>query len=279
MSETRQRVGITLTIFTEDEKYMEYITNPLNSLIDYIGKRLNYKTLNFITGKHIKSNRPHFHICINYQHLDENTKKYKILNQKIQHLIKEYAIIEQDVYNQLPIDPNSILKAIKVSTIYEDEVKIKKGKTVKYDKHFIKYALKEYENIENINLELNKNNNLTIEEMEEYRDLANNQWKQIYKTQLSELEYQKKQKETRQRLFEYLALELKTSGFEKLENYNYHGLNNIIKFTILKIIIFKKQENEKTIRLYSLKDIAITFLYYHEYITAKDIVGLINIGL
>lgn len=265
-TERQKRLAVTLTVFTEDEELMVFLTRDGDGLISYIEDKLGYAIVSQVAGKHIQANRPHYHICIIYEHMYSWVKTYKALNTKIRSLILPF-IQERNMVQEWEHQ----IKSLKITTCYEGN-QLKNGK--KYNEDFIRYPLKEYTDDSQIPYQLCRF--IHPEKLKILRHTANLQWIETLKRKETETKYKQEQNNKQVKMFQYVVQHLVSNGVQKFEDRDIASIHNLIKKTIIYIIRYLKQE-QKNIRLYSIKDLAITILYFHDFIKAEDIVRLINI--
>lgn len=242
------KVLITFTLFTEDLDYIQHYVNII--IVDY-AKNLNYQIMKFTTGKHLDANRPHYHICVL---MDTNgNKKYKILNEKIK---RTNITLYKNAPHPLPDE--------KISFMYEGETQTYKGKAKKYDETALQYPFKEYKTYSDIPIVWCYG--FSGEELEMMRKCANIEWnaKKRYENQQELKEKEKKTElETMNEFIEKHLKETTTLGSEIVV---------LLPETIKAILLYKKLNKSTSIRLSSLKDTAVSYLYYNNRITEQDII-------
>lgn len=248
----QERVAITFTLFSDSEFQLHSF---VEDYLPQIAEQLSYKILSYTSGMHVQSPRAHFHVCSIFS-MEKNSKKYKVLNEKIRRICKSIFAASGD--------ESALGYDIQISYLYEHETKIKHGKKIRFDENFVQYAFKEYEKDEQINLAFQYG--YTEEQLYAFRLAANQIWKNIMR--------QRQQEEDKKELEQKQEANLEVFLDENLEKYDSMEFRDLVRVTILHIVRFKKQEHQK-IRHAALKDIAFNYLLFNNRIDEQDIVDYI----
>ena len=248
---------MNLTIFHTEHHFIEYIaTEWLKQII----KKLNYKILKVTCGKHVDASREHYHIFVK---CDTNgAKLYKDLQSKIH---REGYNIDWDT-KQLADQFREITYA--VSVMYKGETKKVKKKVITYGEEAMRYPFKEYDSFEKVELELQSG--FTKPELKSLWEQASQDWRNVKKRQNEVLLQQLHEKDEFENLNSYLESNLKT--------YLQSDMEVLIHKTMVLIWDYKKTlykaKKCKSTRVGSIKDQAISYLVFNEYITTENIVSL-----
>lgn len=247
------KVLITLTTFTEDLELMSYINDDY---LHQIGNKLGYKLIKSTSGKHIDASRPHYHTHVCYD--CSGAKVYKTLNEKIGRLFLELLYPSEYV----GIKFKEVEK--KISFIYEGQQKKFKKKIILYDESSMCYCFKEYKKDCEIPFDYQKG--YSTEELKEMRKVANVYWCEVLRKRNQQQQVDLEKKDEEQNLRVYLGEKMKNKSGDV------HDLVKHVKHSILE---YRKKQYKKgtlnTIRMSALKDQAISFLYFNDYITNEEV--------
>lgn len=253
-------VIITLTIFSENDEFIQFLAT---SYIDQIFKNLGYKLEKITAGKHIEATRPHFHIM--YKGNIAKSKIWKGLNSKIQRDGKKLSFPSKEcaeIYRSLKPED------FKISYLYQGEHKLHNKKVVVFGEEAMRYPFKEYTDFDQINLEIQ--HGFTVPELKALHEQASQEWRIVLQKRQQQLQQQLKDKDDFENLMGYLKDEMDKIYFPNID------ITTLIKKAQTIIWKYKKQQYKKkdvkSIRVSSVKDQAISFLVFNDYITPEDIV-------
>ncbi len=248
---------MNLTIFHTDPDFITYIaTEWLKQVI----KKIGYKILKITCGKHIDAAREHYHLFVK---CDTNGAKiYKDIQSKIHregYLIdwakKEFS----DMFNEL---------SFAVSILYKGETKKVKKKIATYGEEAMRYPFKEYSSFDKVELDLQYG--FTIPQLKSLWEQAAQDWRNVKKKQNEELLKKLEEQNEFDKLNNYLEKNLKT--------FLHSDMEVLIRKTMTLIWDFKKTQYKaklcKSTRVGSVKDQAISYLVFNDYITTENIVNL-----
>lgn len=250
------KVLITTTAFTEDPQLIEYLgTNWIKTISTYLGYTIIKQTL----GGHAEANEKHIHIMTV---MDTNEAKiYKTLNKKITDID-----IDKLSFPTKAVADDYIKLRKKISFIYEGEQKKHRKKIILYDESSMGYPFKEY--TQNHRIQYYLQIGFTDTELHEMRKVANISWLDVKRKKNKHDAEEMAKKENEKNMTDYLKEHI-TPGYET---------KTLIRQTMKHIWIWKKQAHLKgacnSVRVASVKDWAISFLYFNNYITEDEIIDL-----
>lgn len=241
---------ITFTIFSDNQEFIERFLKTHKE----IASNLKFEIIKYTTGRHVESTREHYHVMVNYD--TTNAKRYKVLNKKIQ--------------SQLALYFGSADPQIKVSPIYEDEVRRFKGKDIVYNEEDMCYPFKEYN--DNIQVKQLLDSELidgyTINELYAMREYAHKLWKQTKAKREQWLKIETVKEDKKLKLYEYLEA-------NQGDLYGIHSSfdQNLVNVVVLMLKYYK--ENDLEFNVNSLKNKAINFLYFKNIIHETNIASYV----
>lgn len=248
---------ITLTIFSEDETFITFMAT---SYIEQTFKNLGYELDKITSGKHIDATRPHWHIMFKGNIAQSRT--WKGLDSKIRRESKHLEFPSKacaDIFREADY---------KISYLYQGEHKLHKKKVVVFGEEAMRYPFKEYTDFDQIDLEIQ--HGWTKPELRALWEQASQEWRIVKKKRNDQMIQQLKEKDEFEDLISYLKNNLKT--------YVEHTvcIGTLILHTETLIWTYKKdcykKKQVKSIRVASVKDQAISFLVFNDYISPEQIV-------
>ena len=249
---------ITLTIFSNE---YEFILFMATDYIKQIVKKLNYSVKKITCGEHIESSRQHYHIMFRVstnasrRFKDLASKLHRISATEVQFPSKQIADLFRD-------------SDLKISTMYEGEVKKHKKKIITFGEESMRYPFKEYPSFSKVNLDLQFG--FTEPQLKSLWEQSHQDWKNLKKQQNEQMLQQMQEKSEYEELNNYLEKNLKT--------YPHHDMETLIRHTMTLIWEYKislyKLKRCKSCRVASIKDQAISYLVFNHYITTENIVNL-----
>ena len=158
---------------------------------------------------------------------------------------------------------------MKISFIYDGESKKHNKRQIVYGKSYMRYVFKEYNSIDQVDMELQKG--FTKEEIETLRQQAHAEWIILKDKQQRAIEQEIADKDDH--------LEMKAFLHSRLAIYqNRERTDELIRRTMIEIWNYKKMKHSqgkvKTIRVASVQDQAISWLVFNNYISTDEIVSM-----
>lgn len=243
---------LTITTYTEDYDLMNYISNDY---VDQIAKILKYNIIKATCGKHVDASRTHYHNMVCYD--ISGAKVYKTLNEKINRLFTDLTYPTEDLGRIFQSTEK------KISFIYEGEQKKFKKDIRLYDESAMCYPFKEYKENKEIPYDLQRG--YQCEELKEMRKIANVSWCDVLRKRAKQQAMDIEKKEQENNMTEFLK-----SKMEHKEG----DVNDLVKFVKHQIWKFKKEQYKKgaisSVRVGAIKDQAISFLVFEEYINIEE---------
>lgn len=236
-------------VFKNHSYYKDYL---IQEFMYEVFKEIKYKVIRAIIGLHEEAQRPHYHLFV-LAEMNEDAKKYKILNEKLQRVIRMI---------QFP-NPLYSRQEIKVSYVYEGESKKFRKTTIVYDETAMRYPLKEGNTHYAVY-------NIPDAEVKSLRVEAINQYNLYKQRKLTEdLKSQLKKNET---------VKLEDFVIDKILEHNDEPTEAHQKIKIAAgLIIEYSIHNDINFNINNLKNKAINILRKHELITTAEVLGLIYI--
>lgn len=248
------KVLVNFTCFMDDDVFKNHIYYKdylIQEFMFQVFKDINYKVNRAIIGLHEEANRPHYHLFV-LAEMNEGAKKYKILNEKLQRVMRlmEYP---SKLYSR---------QEIKISYVYEGESRKYKKARIVYDETSMRYPLKEGNNHYSVY-------NVPDVEFKSLRLEAINQYN-IYKQK-------KLTEETKSQLKKTEAVKLEDFIVEKLTEHD----ETVDPRTKVKVtaglIIEYSIHNDINFNINNLKNKSINILRKYNFITTSEVLSLIYI--
>lgn len=250
------KVLITTTAFTEDDYLIEYLGT---TWINTVATNLGYSIIKQTIGSHKDAARPHIHMMTAMD--VSGGRVYKALNDKINKMKISLFLFPS---KQLSDDYVKLEK--KISFIYEGEQKTHKKNIILYNESAMGYPFKEYTDNKSIAYSLQVG--FTDMELHEMRKVANIGWLEVKRKQEKHNAEEMAKKENEKGMECYLKENIKPEQDTKA----------LIRQTMKYIWKWKKKAYKKgtcsSVRVASVKDNAISFLYFNGYITEDEIIDL-----
>lgn len=246
------KVILTITTYSTDYNLLDYISNDY---IDQIGSLLGYEIIKSTCGKHVDASRPHYHNIVCYD--ISGAKVYKTLNAKIKRLFTDLKYPTKEIGDMFRDTEQNL------SFIYEGEQKKFKGKIKTYDESAMCYSYKEYKQDAEIHQEFQRG--YSIPEIKEMRKVANVYWCEILRKRERQQQLEIEKKDEYSNMKEYLTNAMKDKSGDS---------NDLVKYIKKKIWEYKKDQYKKkaltSVRVGAIRDQAISFLVFNDYITIDE---------
>lgn len=251
-TDPNQKLLINFTIFPNTED-IEDVEDELSKRIEYysteyvkqIRDKLKYKILKLTIGIHRQATRPHIHMFVNFR--THKGKKYQYLAQKIAKTATPFDIVDD----------------IKQTIVYEGEPLKQKKKIIKYDETSMRYCFKEG-NLDDYYW------GITDDEYTTLRAKAIEEWNTVLKMRKAEEEKTKTKNENKKHLYEH------TYDEYKIQHSHLDTIKEKIK-KVIRIMLQYHREEMLNLDVTRLKNKAIEFLYYYEFIDEEEIIQYIYI--
>lgn len=243
MEPTHCHTAVTLTYFTTPDLLDDIIISTVNQL------KLHYTIEKLTLGHHTDATRQHYHLCVILSY----TGKYlKHFNRSLSSKLKD-----------LPKDK-------KISFYHSNEAHYNERKGLMYP---LKEKEHEQENIDlfnkfNIGLTMEEHADLMAEAQALYQDIVN-----AREEKEAEKEDKQNAVKAKYNMLDQAILNLSYADFK-----TDYTLTRKIRFCITQLLEYARNEyieNDKhTFKIASMMDLAISYLYNKQHITADDIIDL-----
>ena len=252
------RCLLTITSFTLDPDLINYIATDY---INQIGNKLKYNIIKSTCGLHVDATRPHYHTHVCYD--VSGAKVYKTLNEKISRLFADLTYPTAEIAKSF----NSIEN--KISFIYEGQNKKFKKKIVSYDESSMCYCFKEYQKNEEVPVDLQFG--YSKGELDEMRRVSNVAWREVVRKRNQQKQLEISNKDNHINFIKYLEERM----LVPIGVGGWGDVNDLVTYVKKQIYLYKKGEYKKgkntMFRVSCVRDQAISFLFYNNYIDEDDI--------
>lgn len=249
------RCLLTITSFTLDPDLINYIATDY---IHQIGNKLNYNIIKSTCGKHVDASRAHYHTHVCYD--CSGAKVYKVLNEKISRMFSELTYPSEEIAKSFNKIEN------KISFIYEGQNKKFKKKIVSYSESSMCYCFKEYQKNEEIPVCLQFG--FSKGELDEMRMVSNVAWREVVRKRNQQKQLEISNKDSHINFIKYLEERM-------VVLWEWGDVNDLVTYVKKQIYLYKKEEYKKgkntMFRVSCVRDQAISFLFYNNYIDEDDI--------
>lgn len=244
------KVIINYTVYLGEDSIDDHLNYIAQRHLE-ISNELGYELLEATCGVHRNASRCHIH----YHTVNEmnNTKVYKILNDKIKRLkcYKEYTLVH----------PKFKIPEVKITFKYENQEGYDQEKS-------LAYPLKEYDTDADMlkDIDLNDNHNISYERLKELRKNANDIYRESLNEQAKRDDQKAKKENKKTALYSHLDNVVITTNIP-----HYHGeIETIVRYTVKQMLIYYKMNNQN-FSIHQLKNVAINYLYFKDIIDERDI--------